>query len=110
MQFREAGLLCEGLGQHFGPEARSAHAEHDRIAEILSFHAMGIILVIGDVGCGRTVEPAQPLVFVGSGPHRFIVLPEPADFRRGSPLFGSLLHRLADIAAEAERLPVEPCA
>ena len=110
MQFREAGLLRKGLGQYFRPEARSAHAEHDGIAEILPFHAMGIILVIGDVGCGRTVEPAQPFVLVGSGPHRFVVLPEPSDFRRGSPLFGRALDRLADIAAEAERLPVEPCA
>ena len=74
------------------------------------FTRCAIILVIGDVGRGRAVQPAQPFVLVGAGPDRFVVLPEPADFRRGAPVFGRLLDRLADIAAERQRLPVEACA
>src|SRR5258708_38460122 len=32
----EAGLLVEGLRQHFRPEARPAHAEHHDVGEVLS--------------------------------------------------------------------------
>ena len=69
VQLGKARLLCEGFGQHFRSKARSAHAEHYGIAEILPLHALPVILVIGDIGRGRTVEPAQPFVLVGAGPH-----------------------------------------
>ena len=79
MQFREAGLPGEGFRQHFRTQARSAHAEHDGIAEILSLHALGKVLVIGDVGGGRAVQPAQPFVLVVIAPDRLVLVPEPAD-------------------------------
>ena len=56
-----------------GPEARSAHAEHDGIGEFLALHPLGKILVVGDVGLGGdAVEPAQPFVLVGAGPDRLV--------------------------------------
>ena len=110
VQFRKAGLLREGLRQHFRPEARSAHAEHDRIAEILSLHAPRKILVIGDVGCRRAVQPAQPFVLVVIGPDRFVLLPQPADRRRSAPVLGAFLDGLPDAVAECELLPVDAAA
>ena len=93
VQLREAGFLREGFRQHFRPEARSAHAEHDGVAEILPLHAAGKILVVGDVGGGRAVQPAQPFVLVVIGPDRFVLLPQAADRRRRAPVLGALLPR-----------------
>ena len=110
MQFREAGLLREGLRQHFRTEARSAHAEHHGVGEVLPLHALRIILVIGDIGSRGAVEPAQPFVFVAAAPDRFVVLPEPADFCRCAPVLGGLLDRLGDGAAELQLLAVDAAA
>jgi hypothetical protein len=107
MQLREAGLLGEGFRQHLRPEARSAHAEHDGIAEILSLHAAGKILVVGDVGGRRAVQPAQPFVLVVIGPDRLVLLPQAADGRRCTPILGAVSHGLPDAVAEHELLPVD---
>ena len=110
MQFREAGFLRKGFRQHFRPEARAAHAEHDGIAEILSLHAAGKILVIGDVGGGGAVQPAQPFVLVVIGPDRFVLLPQAADCCRCAPVLGAFLDGLLDAVAERELLPVDAAA
>ena len=110
VQLREAGFFGERFRQHFRPEARSAHAEHDGIAEILSLHAAGKILVVGDVGGRGAVQPAQPFVLVVTGPDRFVLLPQAADCRRCAPILGALLHGLPDAVAERELLPVDAAA
>jgi hypothetical protein len=92
----------ECLRQHFGTEARSAHPEHHGIAEILSLHAPGKVLVVGDVGRGRAVQPAEPLVLVVVAPDRFVLVPEPANFGVRTPVLGALLDRLLDAVAERE--------
>jgi hypothetical protein len=107
MQLRETGLRGEGFRQHFGPQARSAHAEHHGVVEILALHAVRIIHVVGDIGRRRAVEPAQPLVLVGPAPDRLVALPEPADLSRCAPLFGRLLDGLSDIAAKLQLLAVD---
>ncbi len=100
MQFRKARFTRKCLRQHLRAEARSAHAEHDGVAELLPFHALRKVLVVGDIGRGSAGQPAQPLVFVGPGPDRFVVLPEPAYLAGCAPVFGCLLDRLADLASE----------
>src|ERR1700743_2141971 len=45
MQLRKTRLPVEGLRQHFGPEARSAHAEHDGVGEALSLYPVREVLI-----------------------------------------------------------------
>ena len=68
------------------------------------FHAPRVILVVGDVGLGRAVEPAEPFVLVVIGPDRLVLVPEPADFGRGTPFLGALLDRFCEAAAECKLL------
>ena len=108
MQLRKTGLLRKGLGQHFGPEARSAHAEHHGVGEILPLHALGKILVVGDVGCCRAVQPAQPFVFVGRRSRPICRCCQSrrifADARQSSVLFSTALR---EVVAERQRLAVD---
>src|SRR5581483_3229749 len=104
MQLREAALRRESLGEHFGPEARAAHAEHDGVGEFLALHASREILVVGDIGVSSTGEPSQPLVLVVAGPDRLVLAPQPADLCRGAPFLAVLLDRLLDACAERKLL------
>ena len=106
VQLRKARLSRKSFRQHFGPEARSAHAEHDSIGEFLPLHAARKILVVGDVGFPCAVEPAEPFVLVIAGPHRLVLLPQPANFRRGTPIFRAFRHGLAEPVAKRKGLRV----
>ena len=106
-QFGKARLLREGLRQHFRPEARAAHAEHDGVGEFLALHALRKILVVGDIGFGRAVEPAEPFVLVIAGPDRFVLLPQPANFRGRAPFLRALGHGLAEPVAERKLLRID---
>src|ERR1700745_2878618 len=75
----ESPFFRKRLCEHFGAEAGTSHAEHDGVGKLLSLHALCIILIIGDIGFGRAVQPAQPSVLVVIGPDRFVLLPKPAD-------------------------------
>ena len=106
MQLRKAGSFRKSLGQHFGAQARTAHAEHDGIAEFLPFDALCVVLVVGSpvVFGGGARQPAQPFVFIGTCPDRFIALPQSADGAGGAPFFGGGGDRLRHAAAERQCL------
>ena len=110
VQFRESGLLVEGLRQHLGSQARSAHPEHHRVGKMLSLDAVGEVLVIGDISGGGAAQPAEPFVLVVPGPDRFVVLPEPAYLARRAPGLRARLDRLAELAAQCQLLPVDAAA
>ncbi|MGY4314565.1 hypothetical protein ACVWW1_003892 [Bradyrhizobium sp. JR3.5] len=110
VQPREAGLVREGLRQHLRPEARSAHAEHNGVGEVLALHALGEILVVGDVGGRGAGQPAQPFVLVIAGPDRLVLVPEPSDLGRRTPFLGAFLDRLLDAGAERQLLMVDAAA
>lgn len=109
MQLRESGALAERLRQHLRTEAGAAHAEHDGVREALSFHPRREVGVVGKLLPLRfgAMKPAQPFVFVAIGPHRFVVLPEPANSAGRSPLFGGVLHCLGEPVAGRQFLLID---
>ena len=107
MQFRKAGLLRKRLGEHFRPKARSAHAKHDGIGEVLPLHAVREVLVIRDIGRAGAVQPAQPFVFVGPRPDRFVALPEPSDLAGRAPFLSARFNRLGQAPSDRQLLAVD---
>jgi hypothetical protein len=81
--------LPEGQPQNFGAKARAAHAKKQSVLEL------GFLCVGGDsfqrieVGelLGSDIQPAEPVVLVGSGPNGGVVLPEALYFVIRFPIF-----------------------
>jgi len=50
------------------------------------------------------VQPAEPAIFVGIGPQRFITLPKLSDIALPAPFFGDFADFLFELWAERELL------
>src|SRR6185312_2703242 len=110
MQLWEAGILRKGLRQNFGAEARSAHPEHDRVGKILSLYLVREVFIVRNIGRRRAREPTQPLVFVGTGPDRFVVPPEAADLGGRPPVLRAFFDGAANGGAQRQLLPIDAAA
>ena len=107
VQLRPARLGPECLGKDFGREARTAHAEEQRVGIALSLHMRGEIFELGRAGelAIDDPEPAEPSGFVGAGPERRVARPEAAHGAVLAPSFQLFLIaflRVAGMHAEGE--------
>ena len=104
VQGREASLLAEGHGKHFGAKARSAHAQQQHGLESGSLHVGGK----GGKGCQLflaafdDVDPAQPGFFALAGPEAGVLLPEAGNLVVGGPVGGSQINGAAKLCGKFE--------
>ena len=79
VQLREAGDLAEGHAHDLRTEARSAHAQQQRMFEPRRLDLLGDALQVLDVRqlVVGDAQPAQPVGFVGAGPQRGVAAPQP---------------------------------
>ena len=88
VQLGKPGDFAEGHSQHFRAQARSAHAQQQRVFEFFAFDFRGQPLeglklrqlLLGDV------QPARPFPFVLAGPERRVSGPESAHLAVRSPV------------------------
>jgi hypothetical protein len=105
--FGKPGFLAQRFRQHFRPEARSAHAEHDRVGEILPLSRAAQILVVGDVGSRRALS-ASPAICPRRCRSRPICRAATAGGScRRAPFLGAFFDGLADARRRAPASAVD---
>ena len=87
-QARPAAPLAECFRKNFRAETRSAHAEQDRVLKSLALYVLCKRGEACEFGVARAIQPAEPAVFVRTGPQRFIALPKFSYVAVRAPILG----------------------
>ncbi len=99
--------MAECRSQHFGTEARPAHAEQDRIGETVALYLFGESRVARDLFVIDAIEPAKPAILIGAGPKRLVAQPQLSDIAVHAPFFGDGFRLFLQLVAEREVLLID---
>ena len=111
VQLGRAGLASEGASQHLGTQAGAAHAEQQRVREAVPADAGGDVPERGQERAAGVdgAEPAEPPGFVGAGPERRVLVPQPARAAGAVPLLRRPAHLIGQRRGAPPGLRVHAC-
>src|SRR5260370_4548411 len=106
---RSAGSRAQRSRQHFGAQARSAHAEQQNVAKIFgaNFPSEGGQAIEAAELVIDNVEPVEPVALVASRPKPRVPAPEPAHFAFGPPNILRFPELASELVTEQRRLVIE---
>ena len=103
VKLRPAGTLSERFAEHFGAEARSAHAEQQDVGEPFRLHVTLKRFQLFDVGEAfvHDAQPTEPFGFRAAGPERGVMRPELSHAALAAPLLQGRVHGFVQLLGQA---------